>query len=147
MELKTPASSLPRLCIRDTNYQSRCHCPPSPRRLEMYEVFFASLRSPHWLMETLSTVFVDSTDSDILNTDCHSHRTTPSTFAYQRVAYTPCHPAVQRVDNREADRISRSRSASGPSGQLCSFCLCVGIWVWIGFARVRRTCLPLRAPD
>ena len=102
----------------------------------MYEVFFASLRSPHWLTEILSIVFSDSTGSDVFNTDRHCHWATPPTFTYERVTYAPYCPIIQRIDHGKADRIPGSRSASGTSGQLRSFRLRVGIWMWVGSARV-----------
>lgn len=109
--------------------------------------FLHILDSPHRLTDILSTVFTDSTDSDVFNTDCDRHWTTSSTFAYEWDTHQPYYTAVQRVDYGETDRISGSWSASWPSSQLRPLCLCVGIWMWISSARVRRTCLPLCTPD
>ena len=82
-------------------------------------------------------VLADPADTDILCIDCDHHWTTSPTSAHERVAHTPCHPVVQRVDHGETDRVLGSWSAGGSSSRLRSFRLCVRVWVWVGFARVR----------
>ena len=82
-------------------------------------------------------VLADSADSDVFHTNCDRHRTTSSAFAYERFTHTSCHTVVQCVDHGKADRVLGSQPAGWSSVQLRSLRLCVGIWVWIGFARVR----------
>lgn len=54
-------------------------------------------------------VLVDPINSDVLYSSRDHHRTTSSTSAYERVAHTPCHPVVQRLDHGETDRVLGSR--------------------------------------
>ena len=82
-------------------------------------------------------VLADSANSDVLDTNRDRHRTTASTFAYEWFTHTPYRLVVQRVDHREADRVLGSQPASGSSVQLRSFRLCVGVWLWVSFERVR----------
>lgn len=92
-------------------------------------------------------VLADSVGSDVFYTDRDRCWTASSTFAHEWVVHTSCHPVIQRADHRETDRVPGSQQAGGPSGQLRPFRLRVGIWVWVDFARVRRTRLSLRTPD